>query len=108
MGRPSCGTFWTADRAHTGRSPGEAAALRLQRSAHERWLEVDYTTDAPLASGLFEVDGEMLHAFRRGPGRSQVVLDVSRFAGRVLTLRARLDFPRTAASLVVHEAALKP
>jgi lysophospholipase L1-like esterase len=100
--------LWTLDGAHTGRSPEEAAALRLQRRGAERWLEVDYTTHAPLASGLFEVNGEMLHAFRRGPGRAQVVLDVSRFAGRVLTLRARLDFPRAPAGLVVHEAALKP
>jgi hypothetical protein len=109
-GAPELWSLWTLDEARSGRSPAPGAALRLQRRERERSLEVDYTTEAPLTSGRFEVDGEMLHTFRRGPGRAQAVLDVSRFAGRVLTLRAVVDFPPPgeAPSLRLHQAALKP
>jgi hypothetical protein len=89
---------------------GPDPAVRLARTGNERWLQVDFTTAAPLTSGRFDVDGEMLYAFRRGPGRGHAVLDVSRFAGRVLTLRPVVDFPRgdhEAAGLVIHEVRLK-
>jgi lysophospholipase L1-like esterase len=108
-GSPELWSFWTLDKERGGRSPTPGAALRLQRTGGERWLEIDYSTEAPLTSGRFEVDGEMLHGFRRARGRAQVVLDVSRFAGRVLTVRAPVDFPRgDGSSLVIHEVALKP
>jgi lysophospholipase L1-like esterase len=107
---PELWSLWPQDPARTGRTPAPGAALRLQRRAHEPWLEVDYTTEAPLASGWFEVDGEVAQTFRHGPGRRQAVLDVARFAGRVLTLRAVVDFPAAEgrAPLVLHQAALKP
>jgi lysophospholipase L1-like esterase len=90
---------------------GRDGAVRLPRPAGERWLEVDFATEAPLTSGRFEVNGEMVHAFRRGRGRERVALDVSRFGARVLTVRGRVDFPRAApgvpSALVVYELALR-
>jgi lysophospholipase L1-like esterase len=87
-------------------------AVRLVREASQHLLEVEFATGAPLTSGRFEVDGEMLHTFRRGPGREKVLLDVSRFGGRVLTVRGIVDFPWGAGSppdpLVVHGMALRP
>src|SRR5262249_44202418 len=98
---------WPLDAERWGRSPREGAVLRLQRAANERSLEIEYSTGAPLTSGRFEVNGEMVRAFRRPAGRARDAIDISRFASRVLAGRRGVDF-RAAASLSLHEAGLRP
>jgi lysophospholipase L1-like esterase len=102
---------WPMDDRHRGRSPGEGAVLHVQRTASERWLEIEYTTAAQMTSGRFEVNGEMLRAFRRPPGSARDVIDVSRFASRVLAVKPVVDFPAASgqeAGLLLHEVLLKP
>jgi hypothetical protein len=84
-------------------------AVRVPRAAAERTLEIEFSTAAPLTSGRFEAAGQVLHTFRRGPGRETARVDVSRFGGDILTVRTIVDFPPDVPSpVVVHRIVARP